>query len=675
MSHYKIKNEEIFLEKEKNPNNENNKNILILNKNNNSIFSNEKNKSILMEILNETNNQLYKKIKKNYEPISNRTLYTRNNLLNINLNTYNLLSKTKKNSHIYHLKNELKSFKKINNEKLLNMNNIKNFSYTNNSILSRKIVEPEINEEEEKKIKNMNKNKSFIYKQILNKKNNNNIIYILNHANKQEININKDENNLEKNLNEAGIGRLSLKSLKIENIENKKRKDIETDRFNNIFNRYISNNIINGLNSFNKIKDLIKLNGFNLDKCNFNTIYKYNNNNNYNNQNLNLSKNSFNIKKLINKENIKNNSLSLNSNNSDEKNKNIVNRQKIYLSPVITKISKDKIESLLNKKNINDDMKFKSLYIYDKGYIKYIINEVNNYYKRKNFISIKDFYNKWLKENGRYITINDIYYFLNKIIKLKKPINKGDILKNFFNYQINSFDYQKFKEFFFIKYNENFSEAGLKLEIKNETNYFKRNKETNIEDIYYFKLIKKIILIKDALIEDINNKENNKNSTFNYNLNYEQFYNLIKNNLKIKEKYDYNIKRMYLEYYDKINNRINLLHFLEEIEKQNNFRNFNCEYNSENKDNINRKEDIKINSFNNRVNSKKNEKTMRNLSYNNLNDLNSKKNLKYEFKKKNHINKSNKDINLINKDNKIIFKSQSSFSRKKEKNSDIINYL
>ena len=673
MSHYKIKNEEIFLEKEKNPNNENNKNILILNKNNNSIFSNEKNKSILMEILNETNNQLYKKIIKNYEPISNRTLYTRNNLLNINLNTNNLLSKVKKNSHIYHLKNELKSYENINNEKLLNMNNIKNFSYTNNSILSRKIVEPEINEEEEKKIKNINKNKSFIYKQILNKKNN--IIYILNHANKQEININKDENNLEKNLNEAGIGRLSLKSLKIENIENKKRKDIETDRFNNIFNRYISNNIINGLNSFNKIKDLIKLNGFNLDKCNFNTIYKYNNNNNYNNQNLNLSKNSFNIKKLINKENIKNNSLSLNSNNSDEKNKNIVNRQKIYLSPVITKISKDKIESLLNKKNINDDMKFKSLYIYDKGYIKYIINEVNNYYKRKNFISIKDFYNKWLKENGRYITINDIYYFLNKIIKLKKPINKGDILKNFFNYQINSFDYQKFKEFFFIKYNENFSEAGLKLEIKNETNYFKRNKETNIEDIYYFKLIKKIILIKDALIEDINNKENNKNSTFNYNLNYEQFYNLIKNNLKIKEKYDYNIKRMYLEYYDKINNRINLLHFLEEIEKQNNIRNFNCEYNSENKDNINRKEDIKINSFNNRVNSKKNEKTMRNLSYNNLNDLNSKKNLKYEFKKKNHINKSNKDINLINKDNKIIFKSQSSFSRKKEKNSDIINYL
>ena len=621
MSHYKIKNEEIFLEKEKNPNNENNKNILILNKNNNSIFSNEKNKSILMEILNETNNQLYKKIIKNYEPISNRTLYTRNNLLNINLNTNNLLSKVKKNSHIFHLKNELKSYENINNEKLLNMNNIKNFSYTNNSILSRKIVEPEINEEEEKKIKNMNKNKSFIYKQILNKKNNNNIIYILNHANKQEININKDENNLEKNLNEAGIGRLSLKSLKIENIENKKRKDIETDRFNNIFNRYISNNIINGLNSFNKIKDLIKLNGFNLDKCNFNTIYKYNNNNNYNNQNLNLSKNSFNIKKLINKENIKNNSLSLNSNNSDEKNKNIVNRQKIYLSPVITKISKDKIESLLNKKNINDDMKFKSLYIYDKGYIKYIINEVNNYYKRKNFISIKDFYNKWLKENGRYITINDIYYFLNKIIKLKKPINKGDILKNFFNYQINSFDYQKFKEFFFIKYNENFSEAGLKLEIKNETNYFKRNKETNIEDIYYFKLIKKIILIKDALIEDINNKENNKNSTFNYNLNYEQFYNLIKNNLKIKEKYDYNIKRMYLEYYDKINNRINLLHFLEEIEKQNNIRNFNCEYNSENKDNINRKEDIKINSFNNRVNSKKNEKTMRNLSYNNLNDL------------------------------------------------------
>ena len=76
---------------------------------------------------------------------------------------------------------------------------------------------------------------------------------------------------------------------------------------------------------------------------------------------------------------------------------------------------------------------------------------VNKYYRDNKYTSIKDFYKEWVIENKNYISINDIHNYLNKVIGLNKSISKEKIKEVFFSEcQLNSFNYEYFKKFFFM---------------------------------------------------------------------------------------------------------------------------------------------------------------------------------------------------------------------------------
>ena len=697
MSNFKIKNAEIIISQRIPSNYKKNDKPLIIEQNSNLINTNRAKRefnifnkaNIIDKILGESNSKIFQKIKTQIETFrnkSNKKLFLRNKSSDMNANIRNKKKVLEKNPHFfsYRLTKQRHNYQEMKENYMKNKENlfIKDYSYINNSFFHKNILDSKINKEESKIInyKKINSSKKILFK--------NNDIYSKRYFNK----LNKVNKNTKNNINIhliGKIGKLPIKSLELEseNLSDTKRINIKTDRFNKIFNKYISNNIINGLNSFNKIKNLIKLNGFNLDNYDFNTIYKDNKNNytnnNFNNANLiNISKKIINNNKLERKENI--NITSINNNNSFDNINNIINKQKIYLSPIITKINQDKIIKLLNNRK-NDYNKKK--YANDKECKKYIINEVNKYYKNNNFASLKDFYKEWLIENQQFITINDIHFYLNEIIKLNKPIKKETIINLFFNdFQINGLDYYNFKKLFLLNENEKLNDTGVKIEVEIEKKVTKNHKinliKENKENIY-LALLKKI---KEFLRKKIKNKENN-NKRINFYLNYENFFNLIKNNVIIEKQYYYYffndmIRKIYLEYYDIDKNKINLLNIVEKKNKSNKFEididnNINInEIKEDKKKNINY--DFKIKEI---KKEKEKEKEKRSLSFNNINikDTNKKDYIKEIFKKnKKYINNNNKNKQKIQekKVNEKAIKSEFNFSsRRKFKNSDIINYL
>ena len=693
MSNFKIKNAEIMISRRIPSNYTKNNKPLIIDQNSYLIKTNNTkrelniiNKSnIIDKILNESNSKLYQKIKtqiENFRHKSNRKLCLRNKSSDMNSNIRNKKIVLEKNPNFfsYRLTKEKHTYQNMKDNYMKYKENLflKDNSYINSSFLHKNVIDAKINKEE-CKIKNYKKINSST--KILFKNNNTNNKRYFNKLNKEN---NNEKNNNDK-INLSGkIGKLPIKSLELdsENLSDSKKNNIKTDRFNKIFNKYIWNNIINGLNSFNKIKNLIKLNGFNLENYDFNTIYK---DNKKNNTNINFNDaNLINVSnKIINNNNFERNenkNITSNiNNNSFDNNKNIIKKQKIYLSPVITKIKQDKI---INLKKDKSNEKNKKIYIFDKEYKKYIINEVNKYYKNNSFISIKDFYKEWLIENQKFITINDIHFYLNEIIKLNKPIKKETIFNFFFNdFQINGLDYTNFKKLFFVNESEKLSDTGLKIEIRKEKKLTKNHKinlvKENKENIYLI-ILKKI---KEFLIKKIKNNFNNKR--INYNLSYDNFYNLIKNNVIIEKQYYYYffndmIKKIYLEYYDIEKNKINLLYIVEKRNKPN-----KIEIDIDNSVNIKEiKEDKKINlNYDFKMKEIEKEKEKRSLSYNNINDINKKNYIKKIYKKnKKYVNQNNynkiKQKNQENKVNEKATKSEYlSSSRKKSKNSDIINYL
>ena len=682
--------------------------LLFFNNKSNSISSNRIKKKLIInnkcnnlrKNLNIQNNILFKK---NFTKIdifrNNRkeTQYGNDLLSNTNLNSNNRFNSFKENEpHFFygHFKNGIDSYQNIHDKYILfkDKNNLYSLSYTNNSFSSD--IHNSIFRVKDK-INNLKKNRTFLLKQ---KQNKNKGLYF-NKSKKEDVNENS------KNRNDT-TEKLSIYTIKIE--DGYKKRDLNLERFNKIFSKYISNNIIHRLNGFNRIKHLVELKGLCLDKSKV-----------YNEKNKNISNNNIFNQKLYNIKKLNKNKIVYDYDFIETIDKVDFNTNKERY-PIITKINKNKLRNLLkinrddddknnninsNNNNFNDNKNI------NEEYINYIKNEVNKYYKNKQFSSINDFYKEWIKENKKYITCNDIYFYLNKIIKIDKPINKEEIINIFFNNNnLNELDFNNFKIFFFGKTEiDKTEDTNNKInEIKEEKEVSKNNKINAIKDnkgILYIDIIKKIKEKKEILINKMKNR---------YELNYKEFYDLINSNIIIESKYYFNevIKKIYFEYYNKDKNIINLLYFLEKISNDNinshkklclKDKSNMCSNNSINKYNDNNINQQKINNIKDDIKLKE-KKLIYNYSDKYKNIFKSKKygleifekNKKIENEKKNKIKNNNDEIKKNNNDdiksntisniqndsknklnNKLNFKfSEKKFlSRKKEKNSDIINLI
>ena len=622
------------------------------------------NKKVLNKILSDHFNKIYQINRLRKKNISrkdnnNKNFKTRNNLIISNTNVAPFISLKEKDNvfNTFRLIKHSNIFQKMNDKYI----EIKSNSYINNSTISQK-TSNKISRSKEKKIPNLKINKTFMnkYENIANNKKYFNRIF-------------KYQELYDKKFDQTRI-KSPIREIEIDNedLNNKTNKD----RFSKIFNKYISKNIINGLSSYNRIKNLIKRRGFDLEKYDFNSIYKDDNNYYCNNENrTNFLKRPYNNDKIIKNESIyKYFSLIKNKNTLNSSNI-IKKKQKLYLSPVNNDNNYKSICNQLKDLNINNSYK---------GYISYIINEVNKYYKNNNFSSAEEFYKEWTKENQRYITINDMHHYLNNNIKLNKEITKENIMKLLFdNFQLKYLSYDNFKKIFFGKQNEKENGIGKQKDNKISKNY-KKNIIELIKNNKYNEIIQRIIEIKEILIAGVKyNNLNELNEQENYMLSFDQFYKLLKKYL-LRESEQYlkdTINIMYLKFYDKDKNKIDFFNFLDKIEKSNNNR-------FKNKTNINEniinnlqkvKEEDK-NNLNNENKKEESEKKKRNLSYNNTNEELTENNNE-ELKKISNIQVNRRKKNVINKDNE--FPSQKSeitnvsiyVPKKKEKNLDIINFL
>ena len=119
-----------------------------------------------------------------------------------------------------------------------------------------------------------------------------------------------------------------------------------------------------------------------------------------------------------------------------------------------------------------------------------------------------------------YISINDIEFFLNKIIKISIPITREDIIHIFFKKnELTNFNYNRFKNFFWPY--EAYSTS--------EENNFHDRLSNKILVNYENKIISEIINSKMEILEKLGNKSGCKALRSDFILNYEQFYNLMKN--------------------------------------------------------------------------------------------------------------------------------------------------
>ena len=620
--------------------------------------------------VNDIINKMY--LKKNNKNNSNnrRTLLNQNISIPI-LNSNEFSLGKKKNEKIiqrYYMneknifKNLLKRFTKFKES-----NNPRNFSFTNNFINSK------VSQYEEKLKFNRNKQIGFPVivnesKSFWNEKNEEAkfINYPINiNKNNIEPNTNRTSINIKENLNDEEVSKI-----KITNIKNK--------GFNKVLNKYISKSIINNLQSFNKIRHLIKLNGFSLNLNDIKNIYKENDikpekenpSSRIDTQKMMRIKRLEKIEKVKKDKNDSYQNL-VEKEKSESTNKKI-SRNKIL--PLIKSEIRDKpnklriILNLLNNKNEDKNFKLNNKEIIIK-------REVNKFYKENNYKSLKEFYNDWLK-NNKYLTINDIEFFLNKIIKISVSLSREEIIKIFFNgAKIDEFDFYSFKKFF----------RPYDINDKNDETDINGEMVSNEELLKYEnKICLKILKSKDILLDKLEDQKgsitirnNNK-----YFLSFEEFYNLIKKNLIIYKKnyFDFVIRKIFNDNFDLRTKKINILNFIYKLDaEQNNLIEF--ENNSNNSEILNNfqnktrkkyfhrinslKDDIKI-SFKNQIlgkeeNLNNSEKKITNFvkfdkgSLENINNNKEKNNLEQFLK----LNISKIDFDNI----------------KKNKNSDIINLI
>ena len=537
---------------------------------------------------------------------------------------------------------------------------LRNFSFSNNYINSK------LNQYEDNFKNNKNKllseeNKSFLdekkeEKKVINIQNNNNKKNNDSSSNTTNINI-----NIKENLNDEEIGKIKIKNSKNEG-------------FNKILNKYISKSIINNLQRFNRIRNLIRTNGFSLNLKDIKNVYKENDKKGEkgNISNRIDTQMMMRIKKLEKVERLKknkNNSFQ----NPKEKEKSEKMNKKISRNKILPLI-KSEIKEKPNKLRIfmnflNSKNEAKNVILYNKE-IK-IKKEVNKYYKENNYKSFKEFYKDLLKNDKNYLTINDIEFFLNKIIKISVSLSREEIIKIFFNdTNMNQIDFNCFKNFFWPN--------DL---VKKNDNHIITEKISNEELIKKEKKICLMILKnKDKLLDKLEDQKDKNNDK--YFLTFEEFYNLLKNNLLFyKDNYfDYIIRKLFNDNFDLRTKKINILNFIDKINtKQNNLieseKNIN---NSEvldyNQNKIKKKyfhginslkDGIKI-SFKNKILGKK--ESLNNSEYKITNFL------KLDKVPIKNIN-NNKEKNDLNKFTKLTILKIDSKSNKKNKNSDIINLI
>ena len=468
-------------------------------------------------------------------------------------------------------------------KKVKHRNKSNNLSYTN-SFLSDNFNYSNLNKKEEKII-DLKKNKTFLI---------------------------KNKNDAKEN---SKTKRISVKSIILDEQSGK------NNNCSQLYDKYMASKLVNGLNGLNRIKNLIEVNGFNgykIDKNNFYDIYKC---------------------YYFNKRNKKENSYYKPGSFNKDKDKDIFfhkEDKKYFRNSVRKKFnSKNKNKSIFNNNNKNNEN------------IVYIKNEVIKFYKKLNYPSKLDFYRDWIRENGKSITINDIYFYLNNIINIK--IRKDEIKNFIFNKlklkEINELNYEDFKNIFFGTENKNKNKTKTKKEVcvnLDSINDKIKNNKINIINL--------IESIKEKFYSEINKNADNiiKNCKQNYKNKYElyfdEFYDLINSNILVEFELYFNdiIKRIFHEHCDK-DNRINVMKFLEKIKENKNNDKTN-DKNNNIKDILNEIKKEKVN-FKNNINF-----NIKEIEENKRQNLSKKK---MEEKTKNEINKCNNYIKVDNIKNKI----------------------
>ena len=624
--------------------------------------------------VNDMINKMYlKKNNKNSSNSSNikRTLLNQNMSIPI-LNTNEFSLGTKKNEKIiqrYYMneknifKNLLKRFTKFKEN-----NNPRNFSFTNNFINSKVT-------QYEEKLK-FNRNKQIGFSEMPNES-----LSFWNEKNEETkfinypININK--NNIEANTNRTNIN--IKENLNDEEISKIRITNIKNKGFNKVLNKYISKSIINNLQSFNRIRHLIKLNGFSLNLNDIKNLYKENEikpdkenlSGRIDTQKVMRIKRLEKIERLKKDKNDSYQNLVEKEKSEDLKKK--ISRNKIL--PLIKSEIRDKpnklriILNLLNNKN--EDKGFKLI---NKEII--IKREVNKFYKENDYKSFKEFYKDWLKNNKNYLTINDIEFFLNKIIKISISLSREEIIKIFFNEsKLDEFDFYSFKKFF----------RPYDINDKNEQTEIKGEMVSNEELLKYEnKICLKILRSKDILLDKLEDLKGIKTFRNNnkYFLNFEEFHNLIRNNLIIfKNNYfDFVIRKIFNDNFDLRTKKINVLNFIYKLDAmQNNLWEF--ENNNNNSEVLNNFQNQTRKKYFHRINSLKDDIkiSFKNKILGKEENLNNSEKKITNFVKldKGSINNINNNIekNYLEQFPKLNFSKIDSENLKKNKNSDIINLI
>ena len=624
--------------------------------------------------VNDMINKMYlKKNNKNSSNSSNikRTLLNQNMSIPI-LNTNEFSLGTKKNEKIiqrYYMneknifKNLLKRFTKFKEN-----NNPRNFSFTNNFINSKVT-------QYEEKLK-FNRNKQIGFSEMPNES-----LSFWNEKNEETkfinypININK--NNIEANTNRTNIN--IKENLNDEEISKIRITNIKNKGFNKVLNKYISKSIINNLQSFNRIRHLIKLNGFSLNLNDIKNLYKENDirpdkenlSGRIDTQKVMRIKRLEKIERLKKDKNDSYQNLVEKEKSEDLKKK--ISRNKIL--PLIKSEIRDKpnklriILNLLNNKN--EDKGFKLI---NKEII--IKREVNKFYKENDYKSFKEFYKDWLKNNKNYLTINDIEFFLNKIIKISISLSREEIIKIFFNEsKIDEFDFYSFKKFF----------RPYDINDKNEQTEIKGEMVSNEELLKYEnKICLKILKSKDILLDKLEDLKGTKTFRNNnkYFLNFEEFHNLIRNNLIIfKNNYfDFVIRKIFNDNFDLRTKKINVINFIYKLDAmQNNLWEF--ENNNNNSEVLNNFQNQTRKKYFHRINSLKDDIkiSFKNKILGKEENLNNSEKKITNFVKldKGSINNINNNIekNYLEQFPKLNISKIDSENLKKNKNSDIINLI
>ena len=624
--------------------------------------------------VNDMINKMYlKKNNKNSSNSSNikRTLLNQNMSIPI-LNTNEFSLGTKKNEKIiqrYYMneknifKNLLKRFTKFKEN-----NNPRNFSFTNNFINSKVT-------QYEEKLK-FNRNKQIGFSEMPNES-----LSFWNEKNEETkfinypININK--NNIEANTNRTNIN--IKENLNDEEISKIRITNIKNKGFNKVLNKYISKSIINNLQSFNRIRHLIKLNGFSLNLNDIKNLYKENEikpdkenlSGRIDTQKVMRIKRLEKIERLKKDKNDSYQNLVEKEKSEDLKKK--ISRNKIL--PLIKSEIRDKpnklriILNLLNNKN--EDKGFKLI---NKEII--IKREVNKFYKENDYKSFKEFYKDWLKNNKNYLTINDIEFFLNKIIKISISLSREEIIKIFFNEsKLDEFDFYSFKKFF----------RPYDINDKNEQTEIKGEMVSNEELLKYEnKICLKILKSKDILLDKLEDLKGIKTFRNNnkYFLNFEEFHNLIRNNLIIfKNNYfDFVIRKIFNDNFDLRTKKINVLNFIYKLDAmQNNLWEF--ENNNNNSEVLNNFQNQTRKKYFHRINSLKDDIkiSFKNKILGKEENLNNSEKKITNFVKldKGSINNINNNIekNYLKQFPKLNISKIDSENLKKNKNSDIINLI